>query len=91
MMLTLHLKGEYFHAIKNGTKTEEYRLNNEFWKKRLVGRQYDNVTFCLGYPKRDDTERRITRPYNGYKMKTITHPHFGDSPVDVFAIKVVSE
>ncbi|EJM6143056.1 ASCH domain-containing protein, partial [Escherichia coli] len=27
-------------------------------------------------------------PYDGYKIKTITHTHFGDKPVKVFAIKV---
>ncbi|EMR6360648.1 hypothetical protein WJV46_003844 [Escherichia coli] len=26
--------------------------------------------------------------YNGYEIKTITHPHFGDKPVKVYAIKV---
>ncbi|MCP3582304.1 hypothetical protein NLN00_23805, partial [Escherichia coli] len=26
--------------------------------------------------------------YDGYEIKTITHPHFGDKPVKVFAIKV---
>lgn len=31
---------------------------------------------------------RIDVPYNGYEIKTITHPHFGDKPVKVFAIKV---
>ncbi|EIM6243764.1 ASCH domain-containing protein, partial [Escherichia coli] len=41
-----------------------------------------------GYPKRKDFSRRIDVPYNGYEIKTITHPHFGDKPVKVFAIKV---
>ncbi|EOG1758466.1 hypothetical protein ACK3QM_000584, partial [Salmonella enterica] len=27
-------------------------------------------------------------PYDGYEIKTITHPHFGDKLVKVFAIKV---
>ncbi|ENN4178965.1 ASCH domain-containing protein, partial [Salmonella enterica subsp. enterica serovar Typhimurium] len=27
-------------------------------------------------------------PYGGYEVKTITHPHFGDEPVKVYAIKV---
>ncbi|HHU1479257.1 TPA: ASCH domain-containing protein, partial [Escherichia coli] len=26
--------------------------------------------------------------YEGYEIKTITHPHFGENPVKVFAIKV---
>ncbi|EFI1510143.1 TPA: ASCH domain-containing protein, partial [Escherichia coli] len=38
--------------------------------------------------KRDDSSRRIDVPYDGYEIKTIIHPHFGDKPVKVFAIKV---
>lgn len=30
----------------------------------------------------------IDVPYDGYEIKTITHPHFGDKPVKLFAIKV---
>lgn len=87
--LTLNLKIEYFNAIKSGEKTEEYRLFTDYWKKRLVGRDYDRVVFCLGYPRRDDSERRISREYNGYTVKQITHPHFGSVPVKVFAIRVM--
>lgn len=89
--LTLNLKTEYFHAIKRGEKLEEYRLCNDYWGKRLVGRNYDSVTLCLGYPKRNDDERRITRKWGGYEIKEITHPHFGDKPVKVFAIRVAKE
>ncbi|WP_367619200.1 hypothetical protein [Comamonas sp.] len=39
-------------------------------------------------PARDDFARRLSRPWRGYTIKTITHPHFGESPVQVFAIKV---
>jgi hypothetical protein len=88
--LTLHLKREFFEAIKSGDKTEEYRLYNEYWKKRLVGRDYDRVVFCLGYPRRDDSARRIARPYTGYTVKTIVHAHFGNEPVTVFAINTAS-
>lgn len=40
------------------------------------------------YPRKDDTSRRIVVPYDGFEVKVITHPHFGDKPVKVFAIKV---
>ena len=56
--LHLNLKGEYFHAIRAGKKVEEYRLYNDYWRKRL----------------------------EGYTIKTIQHPLFGDDPVKVFAI-----
>lgn len=86
--LTLSLKGEYFDQIKAGTKTEEFRLYTEYWKKRLEGRTYDRIVLTRGYPKRDDIERRLVIPWQGYRMVSITHPHFGDWPVDVFAINV---
>jgi len=86
--LTLPLKGEYFDAIKAGTKIEEYRLDNEFWRKRLDRRSFDRVILTKGYPRSDDHERRLVLPWRGYKLKTITHPHFGPEPVVVFAIDV---
>ncbi|KJU81032.1 RNA-binding protein [Ectopseudomonas oleovorans] len=89
-MSTLHLpmKGEYFDQIKAGTKPEEFRLANDYWRKRLVGRTYDRIVLTRGYPKRGDTERRLVLPYRGYRLATITHPHFGEQPVEVFAINV---
>ena len=86
--LQLAGKGEYFDAIIRGEKTEEYRLCNDYWNKRIMFREYDRLIITKGYPKRDDSSRRIDVPYDGYEIKTITHPHFGDKPVKVFAIKV---
>lgn len=86
--LQLAVNGEYFDQMKCGNKKFEYRLVNEYWKKRLVGREYDLLIITKGYPCADDKERRIEMPYHGYEMQTITHKHFGDEPVDVFAIIV---
>lgn len=86
--LYLPIKGEYFDQIKAGTKPEEFRLANDYWRKRLVGRTYDRIELTRGYPKRGDTERRLVLPYRGYRLTTITHPHFGDQSVEVFAINV---
>lgn len=86
--LTLPLKREYFEAIRDGTKLEEYRLCTPFWRKRLEGREFDSVVLTLGYPARDDHGRRLVRAWRGFTTKTITHPHFGPSPVQVFAIDV---
>ena len=95
--LHLALKGEYFDAIKAGTKTEEYRLCTPYWQKRLAspfGRlatpsgRYDRIILTRGYPSRDDAERRLVLPWQGYSIKTITHPHFGPDPVEVYAINV---
>ncbi|PPE44181.1 hypothetical protein C4M76_22855 [Escherichia coli] len=86
--LQLAVKGEYFDAMIRGEKTEEYRLCNDYWNKRIMFREYGRLIITKGYPKRDDFSRRIDVPYDGYEIKTITHPHFGDKPVKVFAIKV---
>ena len=86
--LTLPLKAEYFNAIADGSKPEEYRLCTPYWRLRLVDRTFDRIVLTLGYPLRTDQARRIERPWRGYEVKTITHPHFGDKPVQVFAIRV---
>ena len=86
--LQLAVKGEYFDAMIRGEKTEEYRLCNDYWNKRIMFREYDRLIITKGYPKRDDSSRRIDVPYGGYEVKTITHPHFGDKPIKVYAIKV---
>jgi len=85
--LQIALNGEYFDAIQRGDKTEEFRLCTDYWKKRLVGRDYGEIIFTRGYPKRDDESRRMYFNYGGYRIKTITHRHFGPDPVEVFAIR----
>jgi hypothetical protein len=41
-----------------------------------------------GYPKAGDASRTLARPWRGYEVKAIEHPHFGDAPATVFAIRV---
>ena len=71
--LTLSLKKKWFDLIKAGIKKEEYRETKPFWKKRLRNivlktnlstvyegfKRYDRLVFTLGYPKANDTERRL--------------------------------
>ena len=85
--IVIPLNGEYFDAIQSGEKKEEYRLCTEYWKKRLVKRNYKEIVFTRGYPKRDDESKRMYFRYGGYSIKTITHKHFGGDPVEVFAIR----
>lgn len=87
-ILTIPVKGIYFDQIRAGTKPREYRLMTDYWHKRLVGRDYDYIVLTRGYPKASDTERRVVLPWLGYEVETITHPHFGADPVQVFAIDV---
>lgn len=88
--LILPLKREYFDQIKGGTKPFEFRLANDYWTKRLVARHYDRIVLTLGYPPAADDARRLIRPWRGYEIQTITHPHFGAEPVRVYAIDVRS-
>ncbi len=88
--LTLPLKGIYFDQIKAGEKTEEYRLVTSYWIRRLEGRRYGRIILTRGYPKKDDADRRIVLPWRGCPTKTITHPHFGPHPVEVYAIKLTA-
>ena len=87
-LLHLNLKGEYFDQIKSGEKDEEFRLYNDYWRKRLIHRKYDGIVIKRGYPKRGDAAKTIERIWRGWTIKTITHPHFGGKPVQVFAIRV---
>ena len=69
--LTLSLKKQWFDMIKSGEKKEEYRELNYYWGARLldlspdgktflkVFKHFDHLVFTLGYPKADDTERRL--------------------------------
>lgn len=86
--LHLSLKREYFEAIRDGHKPEEYRLCTPHWRKRLEGREYEQIVLTLGYPSRNDHARRLVRAWHGFTVKTITHPHFGPDPVQVYAINV---
>lgn len=85
-ILHLNLKKEYFFGIKNGDKPFEFRLNNPYWQKRLIDRDYEQVWFKLGYPKADDKEKIVKREYLGFERQDISHKHFGEDEVGVFAI-----
>ncbi|MCA6971193.1 ASCH domain-containing protein [Pectobacterium carotovorum] len=89
-ILQLAVISEYFDQMKAGEKPFEYRLQNAYWQRRLVGRDYDTLIITKGYPARTDMSRRLVMPYSGYELQTITHPHFGANPVQVFAIRVCS-
>jgi hypothetical protein len=86
--LYLPMKGIYFEEIRRGEKVYEYREANEYWAKRLLGRSYSEIELTKGYPPKGDTSRRINRPWLGFHKTTITHPHFGPDPVEVYAIRV---
>lgn len=86
-VLTLNVKTEYFDAIRDRVKTEEYRLVKPYWSKRLK-KDYDEIYILCGYPRKDDQSKRLVFPYRGWIRKEITHKHFGIAPVQVFAIQL---
>jgi hypothetical protein len=90
-VLTLPLKGIYFDQIKSGSKRAEYRVFNDYWCRRLIGRTYDRIVLTRGYPRADDSARRLVLPWHGFTTTTITHEHFGAEPMKVFAIFVYGE
>ena len=79
-------KKKYFEQIKSGEKKEEYRLFNEYWIQRLEGKNFDRLIITLGYPKKDDKEKRLIFKYKGYQIKPIQHELFGKDPLMCFAI-----
>lgn len=87
-VLQLAVEGQYFKEMLSGLKTEEFRIPNQYWTRRLVDREYDEMVITWGYPSKTDKKRRITMPYRGYRKTTITHPHFGAEPQAVFAIAI---
>jgi hypothetical protein len=89
--LILPLKAVYFDEIRAGRKLEEYRLDNDYWRKRLVCRRFDLVLLTNGYPPARDLQRQMLLPWRGYASRVITHPHFGPAAVSVFAIDVTGE
>lgn len=87
MNLQLAVKKEYFDQIKSGEKTREFRMVNEYWKKRMVKVPlFETVTITCGYPKKTDKEKILVFPWNGVIIGNITHPHFGAEPVLVYQI-----
>lgn len=87
-VLHLPLKAEYFTEILLGRKRHEYRLDTEYWRKRLLGRTYKTIVLTKGYPKKDDLSRRLERPWRGCWQQIHQHKHFGAKPVRVFVIPV---
>ena len=70
-ILHLPVKKIYFDQIKSGKKLDEYRLVTEYWKKRLEGRDYDEVHVKCGYPKAGDVSRIEVRPWRGYYASSL--------------------
>jgi len=81
------LKRKWFEEIKAGTKTEEYREKTQRRAAQLAKLvPGDVIEFSLGYPKKDDKERRIQKRFLSVESRTIEHEEFGGESLEVFAI-----
>ena len=87
-ILFLSVKKKYFEMIKQGIKTEEYRELNNYWFKKLVNKNYDEIIISLGYPKKNDISKRISFKYEGYTLGNIKHEEWNYENKRVFAIKL---
>ncbi len=87
-ILRLNLKKKWWELIRDGLKTTELRLATDYWRKRLFGHKYDEVHFCLGYPKKDDESRILKRKWKSVTTQMVLHEEFGDEPVEAFVIDI---
>lgn len=87
-VLTLNLKSKWWHQIHNGEKNVELRRATEYWRKRLVGRTYDEIHLLLGYPQKGDESKLLRRKYTHWTFASVLHEEFGPKLVDVFVIDV---
>ncbi len=77
--------------IQDGVKPFEFRLHNDYWCRRLIGKNFDRIIFTLGYPKRDDMRRRIIKPWAGYEIQIVVSEEWNRVPMKCFAIRIPDE
>jgi len=90
LILTLNLKSEFYYQIESGEKKNEFRDFKPIWKKRLIGRHYNVIEICRGYPEKGDLENRMWFIYQGYHFVFLRyHPVTGEEqniPYQMFSI-----
>lgn len=84
-MTTLHLTlfREWFDAIARGEKTEEYRSLNDYWRRKLIGRQYNEIRFANGYGRH--------RPFLRVEFLGVQEGVWRGSPVFVISLGKILE
>ena len=65
-VLRIHVREKWFKQIRDGVKVLEYRLKTPYWFARLVSRDYTEIHILHGYPKRDETLKRLRFKWEGY-------------------------
>ena len=90
-VLHLHVRRKWFDMIRLGIKRYEFRKVKPYWRKRLVGREYDRIEIRCGYPKGTETgdDVLLVRKWKGVQITELSgHEEFGPGQVSVFAIDV---
>lgn len=87
-VLVLRLKARWWDDIAAGRKSVELRLQTDHWRRRLIGRTYDEIHLWRGYPPKTDTEKLLRRRWVSVRSVEVTHEEFGPRPVAVFEIDV---
>lgn len=67
--LQLAVKGEYFDAMIRGEKTEEYRLCNDYWNKRIMFREYDRLIITKDIRSATIPAAELTSRMKGMKSR----------------------
>lgn len=89
--LTLHLKKKWFEQVESGEKLYEYRLYNEYWRKRIEGVHFALLELALGFPKKEDLSRRIVMEYIKPSIITISHEEWDLKTKEVFCFPLAVE
>ena len=87
-VLVLRMKARWWDEIASGSKSVELRLQTEYWRKRLIGREYDEIHLWKGYPPKSETQFLLKRKWVSVVECEIVHEEFGPEPVKVFSIDV---
>jgi len=69
-ILHLPLKAEWYRMIESGVKTEEYRSDKPYWRKRLL-RCYKSIDWCD-----DGVSCRSCSVYQKKQFRNYTHVCF---------------
>jgi dsRNA-specific ribonuclease len=87
-ILVLRMKARWWDEIASGSKSVELRLQTEYWRKRLIGREYDEIHLWKGYPPKTQTQLLLRRKWASVVESQVVHEEFGPKPVAVFCIDV---
>lgn len=85
-ILTLRLKEGWWQQIRQGIKTEELRADTTFYRRMLIGRDYDEIHLWLGYPPKTELSKRLRFAWRGAQIVVRQHPFFGPHPVSMITI-----